>query len=289
MRRKLTSLSLLAFLGLGTIAFAQVTGVVNDSGNLPEMDAEVIVKGTDKVAYTDENGKFDIDAKIGDILIINGKEFVVTSNNLGVLKYSNDNVDLAEVTIIGYGINETLEQKTGSYVTVKAEDLEKSGTVSFDQALQGQVAGLNVNASSGQPGAQTPMFVRGITSLTANAMPLVVVNGVPVTTGDMAGVATSSNPLASIDPTTIESVTVLKDAVGTALYGSRGANGVIVVTLKKGSKAKNKFSFNSEFGFGGVAFEKNDWLDAEGHVKALGTSVANAYDMTPEEGYQEAV
>ncbi|MCA4778044.1 hypothetical protein, partial [Empedobacter stercoris] len=81
MRRRLTSLGLLAFLGLGTVAFAQVTGVVNDANNFPESDVEVTVKGTDKVAYTDENGNFNIDAKVGDTLVINGKEFKVTSTN----------------------------------------------------------------------------------------------------------------------------------------------------------------------------------------------------------------
>ena len=80
MRRRLTSLGLLAFLGLGTMAFAQVTGVVNDGNNFPESDVEVTVKGTDKVAYTDENGNFNIDAKVGDTLIINGKEFKNNTN-----------------------------------------------------------------------------------------------------------------------------------------------------------------------------------------------------------------
>lgn len=98
MRRRITSLSLLAFLGLGTAAFAQVTGVVNDADNFPEADVEVSVKGTYKVVYTDQDGKFDIDAKIGDILVVNGKEFSVTSNALGTLKYAaatSSTVDLS--------------------------------------------------------------------------------------------------------------------------------------------------------------------------------------------------
>ena len=116
MRRRLTSLGLLAFLGLGTMAFAQVTGVVNDGNNFPESDVEVTVKGTDKVAYTDENGNFNIDAKVGDTLIINGKEFKVTSTNLGALKYATESKDisLGEVTILG-GIKLDEAQKIALY------------------------------------------------------------------------------------------------------------------------------------------------------------------------------
>src|SRR5690606_30041751 len=153
----------------------------------------------------------------------------------------------------------------------------------------GQVAGVSIGAGSGQPGAHTPIFVRGITSLTGNTMPLVVVNGVPVTTGDMSAIAATSNPLANIDPSTIESVTVLKDAVGTSLYGSRGANGVILVTLKKGVNNKGKFTFNSEFGVGDTAFEKDDWLDAQGHTDFFATALANGFGWSYEDAYDTAV
>ena len=106
MKRRLTSLSLLAFLGLGTLAFAQITGVVNDADGFPESDVAVTIKGTDKVVYTNLDGAFDIDAKIGDILVVNGKEFTVSSNNLGTISYidkikNNENIDLQTVNILG--------------------------------------------------------------------------------------------------------------------------------------------------------------------------------------------
>jgi len=103
MRKRFTSLSLFAFLGLGTVVFAQVTGVVNDTNNFPEADVEVSIKGTSNVVYTDADGKFDIDAKIGDILVINGKEFKVTSSNLGVIKYSTESKELDEVVVVAFG------------------------------------------------------------------------------------------------------------------------------------------------------------------------------------------
>lgn len=286
---------LLGFLFLFAVfqlAEAQVRGTVNDQDGFPVADAQVDVRGTDTSAFTDENGSFEIDAQVGDVLVVTdmlgtSKDFTVSNPEMGLLTMGAE--VLQEAVILGYGITESDEQKTGAYVTVKSEDIEKVGSLSFDQALQGQVAGVSIGAGSGQPGAHTPIFVRGITSLTGNTMPLVVVNGVPVTTSDMSAIAATSNPLANIDPSTIESVTVLKDAVGTSLYGSRGANGVILVTLKKGTRSKGKFTFNTEFGVGDTAFEKDDWLDAQGHTDYFATALANGFGWSYEDAYNTAV
>lgn len=132
MRKKLTSLSFIAFLGLGGLAMAQVTGVVNDVNNLPEMDTEVVVKGTTKVTYTDENGGFNIDAKVGDTLVINGKDYLVTFNNLGVIKSKKDNVDLDEVVVVGYGTQKKSDV-TGAISQIKGDVLDDLITPSFEQ------------------------------------------------------------------------------------------------------------------------------------------------------------
>lgn len=292
MRTRNALLSFLFLFAFFQLADAQVKGTVNDQDGFPVTDAEVKVQGTNATAFTDENGQFEVDANVGDVITITDlmgvvKDFNVTKLNMGVL--SLQATTLAEAVIIGYGIAETDEQKTGAYVTVKADDIEKIGSVSFDQALQGQIAGVSIGAASGQPGANTPIFVRGVTSLTGSTMPLVVVNGVPVVTDDLSSIAATSNPLANIDPSTIESVTVLKDAVGTSLYGSRGANGVILVTLKKGIRTKGKFTFNTEFGFGDVAFEKKDWLDAQGHTNFYATALQNYTGWSAEDAYDYAV
>lgn len=291
MRRNVL-LSFLFLFAVFQMADAQVRGTVNDQDGFAVSDAEVEVRGTDVTTFTDENGSFEIDAKVGDVLMVTdmmgtSKDFAVVVSNMGVLTMGVEM--LKEAVILGYGIKETEEQKTGAYTNIKAEDIEKVGSVSFDQALQGQIAGVSIGSASGQPGSQAPIYVRGITSLTGSTMPLVVVNGVPVSTDDMSGIAATSNPLANIDPSTIETVTVLKDAVATSLYGSRGANGVILVTLKKGIYNKNQFMFNSEFGVGSVAFEKKDWLDAQGHANYFGTALANGFGWTPEDAYAVAV
>ena len=239
MRRRITSLSLLAFLGLGTAAFAQVTGVVNDADNFPEADVEVSVKGTDKVVYTDQDGKFDIDAKIGDILVVNGKEFSVTSNALGTLKYANatsSTVDLSEVVVKSIF---NAPSKSG-VTTVKAKDLEQMNpSVSIDQMLGGKVAGLSSQAMSGAPGATANVTIRGAIGLNGGVKsPLYVVDGTYMSATDVV----------AINPADIEEVRVLKDASQLAIFGSRGANGVIIMKTKSAKKGEATVSYSSRIG-----------------------------------------
>ncbi|QTV07035.1 SusC/RagA family TonB-linked outer membrane protein [Faecalibacter bovis] len=215
---------------------AQVTGVVNDANNFPEMDAEVVVKGTDKVAYTDENGKFDIDAKIGDVLIINGKEFTVTSNNLGVVKYAEEDVTLQEVIVTAYG-TQTKESLTGSVGEVKSEELAKVTSGNVVQGMTGKIAGVQIVSNNGLPGTAPNVRFRGIGSINGSSAPLYVVDGVPFN-GDVSGINNQD----------IESISFLKDASAAALYGNRGANGVIIITTKKGVKGKTRYTLDLKSG-----------------------------------------
>ncbi|WP_291091906.1 SusC/RagA family TonB-linked outer membrane protein [Empedobacter sp. UBA7494] len=265
MRRRLTSLGLLAFLGLGTIAFAQVTGVVNDGNNFPESDVEVTVKGTDKVAYTDENGNFNIDAKVGDTLIINGKEFKVTSTNLGALKYSTEEkVDLGEVVVVAFG-KQRKEAITGAVSVVDEKILEKQQATNVISAIQGSVAGVNIINSGGQPGSNPSIRIRGISSVNASADPLIVLDGVPF-----------NGSLSMISQDMIESINVLKDAGSTALYGARGANGVILIETKKGRKSSEpRISFMSQFGVADQAVKMHKRIGAEQYMKYAWESLKN--------------
>ena len=177
--------------------------------------------------------------------------------------------DIEEVVVLGsYGIKESQEQKVGSYSLITSKVLEKPNAVSLDLAIAGQSSGVVINSNSGQPGSNARVLIRGISSLSGNTQPLYIVDGVPVLTGDAAGIATTSNALAMINPADIESIEVLKDGVTTSLYGSRGAAGVIVIKTKSGKKG-GKFSLNSEIGAGTEAFEKYDLLDGPGMVKLL--------------------
>ncbi|WP_313581166.1 SusC/RagA family TonB-linked outer membrane protein [Chishuiella sp.] len=237
MRRRLTSLSFLAFLGLGTIAFAQVTGVVNDANNFPESDVEVTVKGTNKTAITDENGNFNIDAKVGDTLVVNGKEFKVTSTNLGALKFGTDeNVDLDEVVVTS--IFEA-PQKAGQTI-VKADQIKDfNPSLSVDQMLGGKVSGLVSQAQNGAPGSTANVTIRGALGLNGGVKsPLYVVDGTYMTATDVN----------SINPSDIEDVKVLKEASQLAIYGARGANGVVIIKTKSAKKGGVVVSYSGRIG-----------------------------------------
>ena len=243
-------MSLVAFLGLGGLVAAQVTGVVNDGNNLPEMDIEVTVKGTDKVVYTDESGNFNIDAKVGDTLIINGKEYLVTKLDLGVIKSkSEENVNLNEVVVVGYGVQKKSDV-TGSISQIKGAVMEDLVTPSFEQQLAGRASGVQVTTNGGILGEAPTIRIRGVSSINSSNSPLYVIDGVPVNMTSMSGAYTSTNPLADINPNDIESFEILKDGSATAIYGSRAANGVILITTKRGKKGAFEVNLNAVTGVG---------------------------------------
>ena len=153
---------------------------------------------------------------------------------------------LEQVVVVGYG-TQRRKDLTGAVGSVSARDIEKVTANSVDKALQGQVAGLQISTTSGAPGGNTTILVRGISSITGGIEPLFVVDGYPVTSVGY------SNPLSTINPNDIESIDVLKDASATAIYGSRGSNGVIIITTKRGRAGKPKVSFDSYIGVQEVA------------------------------------
>ena len=177
---------------------------------------------------------------------------------------------IEEVVVLGtYGIKESQEQRVGAYSKVTSEALEKPNALSVDLAIAGQVSGTIINSNSGQPGSNAKVLIRGISSLTGETQPLYIVDGVPVLTGDAAGIATTSNALAMINPSDIESVEVLKDGATTSIYGSRGSAGVIIIKTKSGKKGKAKLSLNAEYGLGAPAYEKYDFLNASQNIDVL--------------------
>lgn len=176
--------------------------------------------------------------------------------------------DIEEVVVIG-NIKLDPAQKVGSYSTVSKANFESTPFSSVDEVLNGRVAGLNFSSASGDPGSSNMVIVRGISSLIGTPNPLYIIDGVVVGKGaDNAQVMESWNPLAAIDPNAIESVQVLKDASATALYGSRGANGVIIVKTKKGKyNQKTRFEFSTETGLQDRAFDKLKLMNADEYIK----------------------
>ncbi|GGG46342.1 SusC/RagA family TonB-linked outer membrane protein [Epilithonimonas arachidiradicis] len=176
--------------------------------------------------------------------------------------------DIEEVVVIG-NIKLDPAQKVGSYNTVSKANFESTPFSSIDEVLNGRVAGLNFSSASGDPGSSNLVIIRGVSSLIGTPNPLYVIDGVVIGKGaDNAQVMESWNPLAAIDPNAIESVDVLKDASATALYGSRGANGVIIVKTKKGKfNQKTRFEFSTETGIQDRAFDKLKVMNDEEYIK----------------------
>ena len=217
-----------------------ITGTVKDnSGELPGVS--ILVKGTMRGTETDFNGKYSIKAKQGDILVFSfvgmqTTEKTVGSTNILNVTLSEDANVLEEVVVVGYGTS-TKQAFTGTATKVKAQNLVAKNTSNISQALAGEVAGVQVINTSGQPGSTSTIRIRGFGSVNGNRSPLYVVDGVPF-----------SGSLNSINPEDIASTTVLKDATATAIYGSRGANGVILITTKSGKKNSSSLEVDVKTG-----------------------------------------
>lgn len=185
--------------------------------------------------------------------------------------------EIEEVVVVG-GIKLDPAQKVGAYNVVSKANFESTPFSSVDEVLNGRVAGLNFSSASGDPGSSNMVTIRGVSSLIGTPNPLYVIDGVIVGKGsDNASLMESWNPLSSIDPNAIENVSVLKDASATALYGSRGANGVILITTKKGKyNQKTRFDFSTETGIQTRAFDKLKLMNADEYIKMGGILMWNS-------------
>ena len=230
------ALTLVCGLALSATAFAQqviVKGHVKDSAGEPIIGAAIRVNGQSGGAVTDIDGNFSIKADKGATVTVSYVGYeqaqVSVSNNM-VITLQEDNQSLKEVVVIGYGVAKKSDL-TGSVTALKPDSKNKGVVVNAQDLMQGKIAGVNVTGDSGEPGTGTQIRIRGGSSLNASNDPLVVIDGVPMDNNKVNG---SANLLSTINPQDIESFNVLKDASATAIYGSRGSNGVIIITTKKG-------------------------------------------------------
>ncbi|MBK7376496.1 MAG: SusC/RagA family TonB-linked outer membrane protein [Chitinophagaceae bacterium] len=244
----------LLMLLLPAAAFAQnvVTGKVTDSKDgSPVAGVTVTVKGSKTITQTAGDGTFKITAPADATLVFTSVGFATYEAAVGgrssvEVSFVQVNQQLNEVVVVAYGTKRKGDL-TGSVTSVTAKDFQKGVVNSSEQLLQGKVAGLEVTTGGGSPGGGSRIRIRGGASLNASNDPLIVIDGVPVESNGIAG---SGNLLNSINPDDIESMSVLKDASATALYGSRASNGVVIITTKKGSKGKVRFNFNTKLSTG---------------------------------------
>lgn len=247
----------------------QIKGIVSEVRGERLAGVNVVVKGTTRGTVTDLNGEYSLEAKKGETLVFSfigydSKEIVV--GNLSTIHVSLDESALAlqEVVAIGYGKLKS-SQVTSSITKVSSEDLEDRPVTRVDQAIQGKIAGVYVQETSGAPGKSLNVKVRGTGSINYGASPLYVVDGFPI-----------SGDLNSISPSDIESIEVLKDAASAAIYGSRGANGVVLITTKSGRKGKPVIDLNVSYGIQ-KRFSKVDVLNRDEYIEYAIEERTNSY------------
>ncbi len=230
--------------------------VTDEKDGSPLNGVSIVVKGTNFGTTTDKDGSFSLTLPSGaKTLVVSSINF--TPKEVSVGNQSNFTISLvseektiSEVVVIGYG-TQRKKDLTGSVTQVKAADLQNRPIQGPDQALRGQVAGVSVTQSSGTPGASLNVNIRGTGSINASSQPLYVVDGIPLNIGSYSQIAVGGqtlNSLADINPNEVESYEVLKDAAAVAIYGSRAANGVVLITTNRGSNKKTKLSVNTFYG-----------------------------------------
>src|SRR5690606_11781278 len=230
----------------------QVTGRVLNNNGEPLEAVTVKVDGSNTVSRTNSNGAFSIKVpNTNGRLVFNYLGYETQTVQLDGrtvldIKMVQSSSMLEDVVVVGYD-----EQKrsdlTGAIGSVKMKDLQKAPVKSFDEALAGRVAGVQVTSSEGQPGSTIDIVIRGIGSITQNVGPLYVIDGMPVESPNDGGLA--ANAINALDPADIESIDILKDASATAIYGARGGNGVVIITTKRGALSAPTIAYNTYYGF----------------------------------------
>lgn len=262
--KRLTFLLFCLLLGIG-MANAQtskVTGtVISAEDNEPIIGASIVVKGTTIGTVTDFNGTFSLDvpssAKTLVISFVGMKALEIGVKPVLHIELSSDVELLDEVVVTGYG-NFKKSSFTGAASSVTTEKLQDVPSLSVQSKLAGAVSGVQITSTSGQPGAVESVRIRGMGSINASNDPLYVIDGVPMMTGNSNGFSyddAGTSMLSNLNSNDIESMTVIKDAAAASLYGSRAANGVIVITTKKGMAGKTKFTARADWGFSNMAID----------------------------------
>ena len=268
--------ALLVLLAIGVQAFAQsaVSGRVTDEAGEPLVGANVLVKGTTTGTMTDYNGNYSLNVRQGAVLVFSSigyatQEIQVTQGVINVT-LKNDTNFLDDVVVVAYGTAKKRDL-TGAMTAIKGENIAAQNVSTISRALEGAAPGIQLSSVDGQPGLDMVIRVRGAAStIDGSAMALVVIDGVP---------AQTNNPLSTINPSDIASISVLKDAASTALYGSRGANGVILVTTKKGEGGgRAQVSFDTRIGWNSVGqFAMSNMTKASDIYEFAWKSIYNSY------------
>ena len=274
------------FLSVGLIYSQTITvnGIVVDDAGIEVVGASVVVKGTTTGVATDVDGKFSLNVPSNSTLVFSlvgmKKKEMKATPSMNVVMESDTEI-LDEVIVVAYGTAKKASF-TGAAKQVSSDQIASGSKESIDKALGGKIAGVRVTSNTGDPGSAGEIAIRGIGSIGGNRSPLYVVDGIPVESGDDASFGSkSSSLLSSFNPDEVESVTVLKDAAASSLYGSRAANGVILITTKKGTKGKTRVSYKGEEGWSKMAVKQFEMANAATLIDYTSEALANYYIGSP--------
>lgn len=297
MKQKLFLLLLSSTASLLAMAQTQVIkGRVTDQQNRPLERVSVNVAGTKQTVITNSEGAFSITAPASaKTLVISSVGFRTEEKAIGddymIVTLSPNNKNLDEVVVVGYGQSQK-KAVTGSISKVAAKEIENQPVQSFESAIQGKAPGVVIENSSGKVGQGIKVRIRGTSSISASSQPLYVIDGVPLTTASQSDINNEpTNPLIDLNPNDIESVEILKDAASSAIYGARAANGVVLISTKKGSRnAKSVVELNSTIGFSNPTIQR-EFLNATEYVQAMRTAATNdgRYDFSHDNGGPDGV
>ncbi len=269
-----------------------ITGTVTGAeDNEPVIGVTVLIKGTATGAVTDLDGKYQISVTVGATLEfrfvgMKTTEVVVGTANVYNVGLEYDLIGVDEVVVVGYG-TQIKSKVTGSIARVDGNILKNVPVVTVEQALQGKTAGVFIESVNGKSTGTTNMRIRGSSSITATNQPLFVVDGIPLTTEALNFSGAVINPLTSINFNDVESIDILKDAASSAIYGSRGANGVVLITTKKGISGDTKLNFTIQSGMN-QASRRRDFMNSAEYISYFRESAVNG-DLTDDAYYGDPV
>lgn len=262
--------------------------VISSDDRMPLPGVSVVVKGTTIGSPTNSQGEFGVRVPEGKNILVfsfvgfKTKEIQIDDRTTIDVVMETDIQQLSDVVVVGFG-TQTKEDITGNVSSVSSEELEDVQVGSIEQAIQGKAAGVFINANNGKLGQAIQLRIRGTSSLTASAQPLYVIDGIPVTTQSFSITDNETNPIADLNFDDVESVEILKDASAAAIYGSRGSNGVILITTKSGRSGDTQFELNYTVGTSEPAGER-EFLNADGYLELFTEAFANSSSDGTENG-----
>ena len=269
----------------------QVTGTITSSEDgLPLPGATIVVKGTTIGSITDLNGNYIINVPPESTILIYSyvgmlsKEIAIDERTVIDVILDPDVVGIDEVMVVAYRIVKKSDY-TGSASVVDGDKLVVPGAESVEKSLSGKVSGVRVTTQTGDPGSSGEIQIRGIGSINGSTSPLYIIDGIPMETGSMGHYEKTSNILSSLNPQDIEEMTLLKDAAAASLYGSRAANGVVIITTKKGAQGDTKFEFNASTGWASMASKSYEMMSGWEYHKydqlAIENYVLGQFELLP--------